>query len=168
MVWKLKSSKRGTMSKGDIKDTSQHFKLHHWKHVHFILQFFWESFNPLTHSYVMTWFAFSCSWLRLSPPMGGGFSRGLDFWFGVVGQRLGPVVVISSRSKSWSLAMFSFCKASYSTSGWFQIWQITGNSQINTIVKVTVTAFCQVQQTSRNFSWWAKMLTKIITCVTLL
>lgn len=69
----------------------------------------------------MTWFAFSCSWLRLSPPMGGGFSGGLDFGLGAVGQRAGPVVAMSSRSKSWSLAKFSFCKASNSTSGWFQI-----------------------------------------------
>lgn len=74
----------------------------------------------------MTWLAFSCSWLRLSPPMGGGFSGGLGFWLGAVGHRVGPAVVMSSRSKSWSLARFSFCKASNSTSGWFQIWT-TGN-----------------------------------------
>lgn len=71
----------------------------------------------------MTWLALSCSWFRLSPPMGGGASRGLDFWLGAVGHRAGPAVVMSSRSRSWSLARFSFCKASYSTSGWFQIYK---------------------------------------------
>lgn len=75
----------------------------------------------------MTWFAFSCSWLRLSPPMGCGLSRDFDFWLGAVGHRVEPVVVMSSRSKSCSLARFSFCKASYSTSGWFQIWRKTEN-----------------------------------------
>lgn len=90
----------------------------------------------------MTWLAFSCSWLRLSPPMGLGFSRGLGFWPGAVGHRAGPVVVMSSRSKSWSLARFSFCKASYSTSGWFHIWR-KGGQQWKHFIKVTITGFTE-------------------------
>lgn len=115
----------------------------------------------------MTWLAFSCNWLRLSPPMGWGFSRGLDFWLGAVGGAcgwglwVGPVVVRSSRSKSWSLARFSFCKASYSTSGWFQIWRITGNqwwkqfSRWQSLDLPTIT-------NKQELKWWRKMLTKVI------
>lgn len=105
-------------------------KIWNWKKWNEILQRKLQNckncFHNVTHSYVMTWLALSwegliagtllfllllaSATLVLRPAPGAGH-RGL------------PAEVMSSRSRSCSFAWFSFCRASYSTSGWFQIWK---------------------------------------------
>lgn len=88
----------------------------------------------LTHSYVTTWFALS--WKGLKPtlwrnlllvasPTGDAKALLSVLTLTAWGWQRELVLAVprSSTSKSCSFAKFSFCRASYSTSGWFQIWR---------------------------------------------
>lgn len=76
----------------------------------------------LTHSYVITWLVFSCMRFKVRSPLLLPESLVLSLW---LAEQWALLALMSSKSRSCSLAIFSLWSASKRMSGWFQIYPHT-------------------------------------------